>query len=123
MTITPDGAHPTGQSLDISVVNQLFDAVIAQSYERLYYIDNYVKDGINPSILFCGICAEDPFYPPGGDISEYIKMVEKYNLPGLYNWRVDNDDTDLDRNVPRYTITSNMWEYSRGCLPEPPLYP
>ena len=123
MTITPDGSHPTGQSLDISVVNLLFDAVIVQSYQRLNYIDNYVKDGIIPSILFCGIAAEDPFYPPGGDISEYIKMVEKYHLPGLYNWRVDNDDTDLSRNVPRYTITSNMWEYSRGSLPEPPLYP
>jgi hypothetical protein len=123
MTITPDGKYPTGQSLDISVVNQLFDAVIVQSYQRLYYIDNYVNSGINPPILFCGIAAEAPFYPPGGDISEYIKMVEKYHLPGLYNWRVDNDDTDLSRNVPRYTITSKMWEYSRGSLPEPPLYP
>jgi Glycosyl hydrolases family 18 len=123
MTITPDGAHPTGQSLDICVVNQLFDAVIVQSYQRLEYIDNYVKAGINPSIMFCGMCAEVPFYPPGGDISEYIKRVGKYHLPGLYNWRVDNDDTDLSRNVPRYTITSKMWEYSRGSLPEPPLYP
>jgi hypothetical protein len=123
MTITPDGYTPTGQSLDIKVVNQLFDAVIVQSYQRLNYIDNYVAAGINPSILFCGIAAEDPFYPPNGDISAYIAMVEKYNLPGLYNWRVDNDNTDLNLNVPRYTITSNMWQYSRGVLPDPPLYP
>ncbi|MDX6269688.1 MAG: hypothetical protein QOD28_911 [Acidobacteriota bacterium] len=123
MTITPDGEQPTGQSLDIKVVNELFDAVIVQSYQRLYYIDNYINAGIKPSILFCGIAAEDPFYPPNGDISAYIRKVEQYRLPGLYNWRVDNDDTDLDRNVPRYTITSNMWKYSRGTLPEPPLYP
>lgn len=123
MTITPDGYTPTGQSLDIKVVNELFDAVIVQSYQRLDYIDNYVKAGINPSILFCGIAAEDPFYPPNGDISEYIAKLEQYNLPGLYNWRVDNDDTDLNLNVPRYTITSNMWKYSRGVFPDPPLYP
>jgi hypothetical protein len=123
MTITPDGDTPTGQSLDINVVNQLFDAVIVQSYQRVKYIDNYVNAGIKTSLLFCGIAAEAPFYPPGGDISQYIKKVEQYNLPGLYNWRVDNDDTDLALNVPRYTITSNMWKYSRGVLPEPPLYP
>jgi len=125
MTITPDGECPTGQSLDIKVVNDLFDAVIVQSYERLYFIDNYVNAGINPAILFCGICSEYPdgCYPPGGDISAYIEMVKKYNLPGLYNWRVDNDDTEPTSKIPRYTITSKMWKYSRGTFPEPPLYP
>lgn len=123
MTITPDGDTPTGQALDINVVNQLFDAVIPQSYQRLYYIDNYINAGIKPSILYCGICAEPPFYPPNGDISAYIRKVQQYNLPGLYNWRVDNDNTDFNLNVPRYTITSNMWQYSRGTLPQPPLYP
>jgi hypothetical protein len=123
MTITPDGSTPTGQSLDIDVVNKLFDAVIVQSYQRVNYIDNYVNAKINPSILFCGIAAEDPFYPPGGDITQYIQKVEQYKLPGLYNWRVDNDDTDLTLKVPRYTITSNIWKYSRGVCPEPPLYP
>jgi len=44
--ITPDGEYPTGQSLDIKVVNELFDAVIVQSYQRLYYIDNYINAGI-----------------------------------------------------------------------------
>lgn len=123
MTITPDGSTPTGQSLDIGVVNDLFDAVIVQSYQRVNYIDNYVEAGIKTSILYCGIAAEDPFYPPNGDISAYIAKVEQYDLPGLYNWRVDNDNTDLTLNVPRYTITSNMWKYSRGTYPEPPLYP
>ncbi|MCP4178395.1 MAG: glycoside hydrolase family 18 protein [bacterium] len=125
MSVTPDGSTPTGQSLNINVVNKLFDAVIVQSYNRVYYIDNYIKAGIKPSILFCGICSENDggFYPPKSDISPYIKKVEEYKLAGLYAWRVDNDNTDHTLNVPRYTITSKMWEYSRGKAPSPPLFP
>lgn len=124
MTITPDGPKPTGQSLNIDVVNRLFDAVIVQSYERVNYIDNYIKAKIKSSILFCGICSEKAeFYPPNGDITKYIQKLEQYKLPGLYCWRIDNDDTDLALKVPRYTITSKMWTYSRGSPPQPPLFP
>jgi hypothetical protein len=75
--------------------------------------------------LYCGICAENPsdFYPPNSDITPYTQKVKEYNLPGLYMWRLDNDNTDPQRNVPRYTITSLMWTYSRGTPPAPPLYP
>jgi hypothetical protein len=125
MSITPDGPSPTDQALDIDIVNNLFDAVIAQSYNRVYYIDNYIDAKIKPSILYCGICAENPsgFYPPNSDITPYTQKVKEYNLPGLYMWRLDNDNTDPQRNVPRYTITSLMWTYSRGTPPAPPLYP
>jgi Glycosyl hydrolases family 18 len=125
MTITPDRPDPKGQSLDVAKVNELFDAVIAQSYERVEYIDSFIAAKIKSSILFCGISSEyapdNPFWPPGGDISKYIDAVKKYSLPGLYCWRIDNDDTA--NGVPRYTITSKMWEYSRGEKPNPPLFP
>jgi hypothetical protein len=127
MSITPDGYKPTGQSLDIKVINDLFDAVIVQSYNRVSYIDNYIEADIKPEILYCGICSENDnlnnFYPPNSDITPYIEKVKQYSLPGLYAWRIDNDDTDHTLNVPQYTITSKMWQYSRGAAPEPPLFP
>jgi Glycosyl hydrolases family 18 len=55
MTITPD----TPGALDLKLVDKLFDAVIIQSYERVDWIEEYLKD-IKPSILFCGICSEHP---------------------------------------------------------------
>jgi hypothetical protein len=119
--------EPTGQSLDIDVLNDLFDGVIVQSYERVRFVDNYKDAKIKPSILFCGICSEnDPrtgFYPPGGDISKYEAKVADYNLAGLYAWRIDNDDTDPVRKVPKYTITTKMTFWARGLVPNPPLYP
>ena len=129
LTITPDGSDPTGQSLDIAVVNRLFDAVIVQSYNRVGYIDNYVNAGIKPSILYCGICSErDPqWWPPKGvvsaDIKQYTSKVEEHKLPGLYSWRIDNDDADADKKILKYTITTSMWEYSRGSPPSPALFP
>jgi glycosyl hydrolase family 18 (putative chitinase) len=126
MTITPDGFDPRDQWLDIDAVNALFDAVICQSYERVSYIDSYVDAGIKTSILFCGICSEydpkDPvFFPPNADIAKYTEKVKQYGLPGLYCWRLDNDDAK--DGVPRYTITTKMWEYARGEKPQPPLFP
>src|SRR5262249_36234931 len=67
MTITPDGdmAKIDGevpkenlQSLDIEKVNDLFNAVIVQSYgySRIKcekYVDNYLDAGFKKSILFC----------------------------------------------------------------------
>jgi len=116
MSITPD----TLQALDIKVVNDLCDAVIAQSYGRVGYIDDFIKAKIEPSTLYCGIDSETQ---PPPDISPYTNKVKEYNLPGLYAWRIDNDDTDEQRNVPRYTTTTRMWTYSRGTPPAPPLYP
>jgi hypothetical protein len=119
MTITPDGSDLTRQYLDVAVVNQLFDAVIPQSYNRVYYIDEYVRAGIKPSKLYCGICSErDPqWWPPNGvvsaDIKQYTDKVEQYKLAGLYSWRIDNDDANADDNILKYTITTSMWEYSR----------
>jgi len=127
MTITPDGEDPKKdpQSLNIERVNDLFDAVIVQSYGRVGYIDNYLNAGFDKSILFCGICSErdDQWWPNGQitNITEYTDKVKNCGLPGLYSWRIDNDDTE--NGVPRYTITSQMWEYSRGEKPQPPLYP
>jgi hypothetical protein len=129
MTITPDGPTPEGQSLNIGVVNRLFDAVIPQSYNRVSYIDNYVSAGINPSILCCGICSERDrqWWPPAGvvksDIQQYTDKVDKYKLKALYCWRVDNDDADFMAKILKYTITSSMWKYSRGADPQPPLFP
>ena len=116
MSITPD----TLQALDIDVVNDLFDAVIAQSYDRVYYIDDFITAGIESSKLYCGIDSEAETPP---DLTPYTDKVKQYNLPGLYAWRIDNDDTDTKRNVPRYTTTTAMWTYSRGTPPAPPLYP
>ena len=129
LTITPDGYTPTGQCLDIAVVNRLFDAVIPQSYNRVNYVDNYMAAGIKPSILYCGICSErDPqWWPPNGvvlpDIKQYTDKVESHKLPGLYSWRIDNDDASAEDHVLKYTITTCMWEYSRGSAPNPPLFP
>jgi GH18 family chitinase len=116
MSITPD----TLQALEINVVNDLFDAVIAQSYGRVFYIDDFITKGIRSSKLYCGIDSEAQTPP---DLTPYTDKVKQYNLPGLYAWRIDNDDTDLQRNVPRYTTTTAMWTYSRGTPPAPPLYP
>ena len=125
MSITPDGKTPTGQALDVKVVNQVFDAVIVQSYDRVDYIDNYVDAKIDPSKLYCGMCSENdgPFYPRNSDISPYTGKLEEYDLPGLYCWRIDNDDTDHTTNVPRYTLTSKMWAFFHGHMPDPPLWP
>jgi Glycosyl hydrolases family 18 len=128
LTITPDGEYPTGQFLDIAVVNRLFDAVIVQSYGRVEYVDQYIKAGIKPSIIYYGICSErDPQWWPEGDVSPDIKpytdKVEQYKLPGLYSWRIDNDDADAKKHELKYTITTSMWKYSRGSLPNPPLFP
>ncbi len=51
----------------------------------------------------------------------------KNEFAGFYNWRIDNDDPvplgSDHYGVPRYSITSQMWEYFRGQAPQPPLYP
>lgn len=112
----------TQNSLDAGVINQYVDIVVVQSYQRLGYIDYFINIfGINKSKIYVGICTEndDPngFYPPNGDISAYTKKVTDLGLPGLYAWRIDNDDTDHTSNLPRYTITKAMWNFSRGEVP------
>ncbi|MFH1634995.1 MAG: glycosyl hydrolase family 18 protein, partial [Chloroflexota bacterium] len=111
----------TTKSLNANAVNHYVDTVNVQSYNRLNLIDDFINIGIEKGKIHVGICSEndDPngFYPPNGDISKYTKCVTDKGLPGLYAWRVDNDDTDHGRKVPRYTITKAMWKYSRGVVP------
>lgn len=111
----------TKKALDADVVNQYVDIVNAQSYNRLSFIDTLIHHGIEKEKIFVGICTENDdsngFYPPNGDISSYTKCVTDKGLPGLYAWRIDNDDTDHRKKVPRYTITKAMWKFSRGVVP------
>ena len=103
-------------SFDSNILNQYVDIVNVQSYQRLNMIDDFIKFGITSEKIYVGICSENDggFYPPNGDISAYTGCVTDKGLPGLYAWRIDNDNTDHDLNVPRYTITKGMWKYTRG---------
>jgi GH18 family chitinase len=126
MTITRDAEYPLKEAMDFDVLNKVFDGIIVQSYGRVYYIDNYLNNGhgVKPSLLYVGLCSEPgEFFPDDADISPYTKKVRENNLPGLYAWRVDNDDPDLAHQVPKYTITTKLTHYSRGHPPDPPLYP
>lgn len=115
LSITSD----TKKSLDPNIINQYVDIVNIQSYGRLKFIDDFINLGIKKEKIYVGICSENDgeFYPPDGDISAYTRCVTDKGLPGLYAWRIDNDDTDHVLNVPRYTITKAMWKFSRGKVP------
>ena len=108
----------TTMSLDPNVINQYVDIVNIQVYGRWWIFDAFINLGINKSKIYPGICTENdgPFWE-GGDISTYTKKVTDLGLPGLYAWRIDNDDTDHNTNLPRYTITKAMWNFSRGVVP------
>ena len=114
LSISPD----TMDALDPSVVNKYVDFVNVQSYQRLFYIDDFINLGIKKDIIHVGICSEndDPngFYPSGSGISDYCNKCIDAGVAGLYAWRIDNDDTDHEKNVPRYTITKQMWQFTRG---------
>jgi hypothetical protein len=108
----------TIRSLDSNVVNQYVDIVNIQVYRRWGIFDTFINLGISKSKIYPGICTENdgPFWE-GGSISTYTKKVTDLGLPGLYAWRIDNDDTDHSLNLPRYTITKAMWNFSRGQVP------
>lgn len=116
LSISPD----TKQALDPSIVNKYVDFVNVQSYQRLSDIDEFINLGIKKDIIHVGICSEndDPngFYPPGGGISAYVNKCVSAGVAGLYAWRIDNDDTDHKENVPQYTITKQMWQFTKGTM-------
>jgi hypothetical protein len=122
LSISPD----TKEGICPTIVNNYVDMVNVQSYNRLAYIDNFIKFGIKKEKINVGICSEhnekhpeqdQGFYPPDGDISKYTEKVNELSLPGLYAWRIDNDDLDMNTNLPRYTITKKMWDFSREGKP------
>ncbi|AFY43925.1 glycosyl hydrolase family 18 protein [Nostoc sp. PCC 7107] len=107
-------------SLKPSVVNQYVDIVNVQSYQRLWLVDEFIDFGIDKNKIYIGIASEndDPnaFYPSGGGVSDYINKCVDTGTAGLYLWRIDNDDTDHAINVPRYTITKQIWQFTKGTM-------
>ncbi|WP_028445918.1 glycosyl hydrolase family 18 protein [Chitinimonas koreensis] len=116
LSISPD----TTEALDAQVVNRYVDIVNVQSYQRLNYIDRFIGLGIEPGKIHVGICSENDstsgFFPPECGIAAYIAKCVEVGAGGLYAWRIDNDDTDHQTNLPRYTITRQMWQFTRGTL-------
>jgi Glycosyl hydrolases family 18 len=122
LSISPD----TKEGICPTIVNSYVDIVNVQSYNRLGYIDDFIEFGIKKEKINVGICSEhnekhpredQGYYPPNGDISEYTEKVKALSLPGLYAWRIDNDDLDMNIKLPRYTITEQMWDFSREGKP------
>lgn len=111
----------TTTSLEPSIVNQYVDIVNVQSYQRLELVDEFIHLGIDKNKIYIGIVSENDddknrFYPPGGGVSDYINKCVDTGTAGLYAWRIDNDDTDHAVNLPRYTITKQIWQFTKGTM-------